>query len=160
MEGQYSHLSRPFNCQPQVAITHAVIALTSCSQGIEFAEKYSKEGGCHFLTEEGHLLNSREGACDSSGQQHPCDPCCTCDKQDNSLYRWYFCCRPTYFITKSTQNSDRLLKKDLCKISLWLFYVRWYHMTHKPSCGKTDSTTNATNIYRLKSIWDRCQELF
>ena len=47
------------------------------------------------------------------------------------------CCRPTYFNTELTQITCKLLRKDLCNISQWLFAVMRSHITRKSKFGQT-----------------------
>ena len=42
-----------------------------------------------------------------------------------------------YFVTEIIQITNRLLWKDLCKITLWFYTVMRYPMTSKFGCGQT-----------------------
>ena len=66
-------------------------------------------------------------------------------------------CRLMYFVPEFTQITCR--RTDI-KISLWLFAVMRSWMTSKSGYGQTDPTAYVTNLFELKSVWDRGQVPF
>ena len=104
---------------------------------------------CILTTTSLHFNLAKSVLCDSTGQLHPCKPCCICDKQKNfdgdinselSHMAIHTCCRAGYFVSELTQISCRLLRKVLCIIRVRLFIVVRSHMTCKYSFGQIDPT--------------------
>ena len=66
------------------------------------------------------------------------------------------CCRNKYFVTELTQITYRLLRKDLCNISLQLFAVMRSFMTSKSGFRQTELTrADVTKMFILKSLWNQ-----
>ena len=121
-----------------------------------------------FYTEVSHIFNSAQSTCGSAGVSlvYSCKLCRIYDKQGNCHcpVNFYLAsqtfCWSLYFVTEKTQVDCRLLQKDPCKMSQWLFAVMRSRMTEKFWFRQADPTEDFRNMFRLSSVQERGKPCF